>query len=108
MRDIFAGLIAVELDSVDEAFVKKVFGERKGIVHENADARDLAGEGGEKFARGRRWAIAFRFFPKIDADGVDAKAGEFGGFVGAGDAADFEGGASLAEKGHGFITIENR
>lgn len=102
MRDIFAGFVAMKLHGVDETFVKQVFREGSGVVHEDADARDFSGEGGKEFPRGGGWAVAFRFFPKIDADGVDAEPGELSGFVGAGDPADFESGSGLRKKCHGL------
>jgi len=44
--DVFEGFVAVELDDVDEAFLEEVFGEGAGVVDEDADAEDLASDGG--------------------------------------------------------------
>lgn len=44
--DVFEGFVAVELDDVDEAFVDEVGGEGAGVVDEDADAEDIACDGG--------------------------------------------------------------
>lgn len=87
--EVGGGFVAVELDGIDEAEIKKLAGLGGAGIDEDADAEDAAGEGFEE--SGVLWIeIALRSRPEIRAEGVDAEIGKFFGIGRAGDATDLE------------------
>ena len=59
MADVISGLIAVELDDVDEIFFDEFVGERNGIIDEHADTQNFPLEWSEEFLREFGRVVAF-------------------------------------------------